>query len=113
MKQFDLKSGTTVAITDTIVEIIRTSGKSAMKGLFAGRVMGYLSIKLSAISGVQFFGDYLIIYASGLPSADSFKISNIAEIKEFPNCIVAKSEELVPVYQALTAIMMGTPIDEQ
>jgi len=40
MKTFEFKSGTVVTITDTKMTIQRTDGKSAMKGLFAGRALG-------------------------------------------------------------------------
>ena len=37
MKEFNLKSGTTVIVDDRKITILRKSGKSAVKGLFAGR----------------------------------------------------------------------------
>ncbi|MBT2666134.1 hypothetical protein J7J00_11515 [Bacillus sp. ISL-4] len=40
MKTFELKSGTKVIIDESRIVIERTGGKSAMKGLFAGRAMG-------------------------------------------------------------------------
>lgn len=101
MKEFDLKSGTKVVIDETSVNIERTGGKSAVKGLFAGRAMGQMTIKLSAITGLIHFADYLIICASGLPTPNDFKIGSIAEIKQYPNCIVGKENELEEVYHYL------------
>lgn len=107
MKEFHFSTGTNVAVTDKIVEIVRGSGKSVAKGLLAGRVMGLFTIKLDSITGVQMFGDYLFIYASGLPSPNDFKITSTAEIKQYPNCIVAKNFELEKLYLFLVQILMG------
>ncbi|OLS34729.1 hypothetical protein [Bacillus sp. MRMR6] len=101
MKTFDFKSGTTVMVDETQIVIERSGGKSAMKGLFAGRAMGHMTIKMSAMTGVIFFADYLVICASGLPTPNDFKLTSIAEIKQFPNCIVAKEQELEELYQYL------------
>ncbi len=105
MKQFDLKSGTRVLVDESKIIIERTSGKSAMKGLFAGRAMGQMTIKMSAVTGLIHYADYLIICASGLPTPNDFKISNVAEIKQYPNCIVAKEEELADLYQYLNGFI--------
>lgn len=102
--KFSFKSGTEVTINDTSVEILRMDSKSAAKALFAGRTMGKMVIKKSAISGVIYFSDYLVICASGLPTPTDFKIANVADIKQFPNCIVAKPEELEELYAALTSM---------
>ena len=45
MKTFDLKSGTRVVIDESRIVIERTGGKSAMKGLLAGRAMGQMTKK--------------------------------------------------------------------
>ncbi len=103
--EFNFKSGTIVRINDSYVEILRENSKSAMKGLFAGRAMGKMLIKKSAITGVIFYADYLLICASGLPTPNEMKISNIADIKQYPNCIVAKESELMELYQALAALI--------
>jgi hypothetical protein len=105
MKTFDLKSGTKVMVDEHKVVIERTGGKSAMKGLFAGRAMGQMTIKTSAITGLIHFADYLIICASGLPTPNDFKISSVAEIKQYPNCIVAKEGELDELYQFLSGFI--------
>ena len=102
--QFNFKSGTVVNVKDSIVEILREDGKSAAKSLFAGRTMGKMVIKKSSITGVIFFADYLLICASGLPTPYDFKLSSIADIKQYPNCIVAKENELKELYDALVAI---------
>ncbi len=99
---FQLASGTTVRVSDELVSIERTSGKAAAKALFAGRTMGSMAIKRSAVTGVIFNSDYLLICASGLPAPSDFKISNIAEVKQFPNCVVAKEAELLPLYECLS-----------
>ena len=103
-KEFNFKSGTCVSISDSFVEILREDGKSAAKALFAGRTMGKMIIKKSAITGVIFNADYLVICASGLPTPNDFKISNIADIKQYPNCIVAKESELAELYSELLNI---------
>lgn len=105
MKIFDLKSGTKVMVDENRIVIERTGGKSAMKGLFAGRAMGQMTIKTSAVTGVIHFADYLIICASGLPTPNDFTISKVGEIKQYPNCIVAKEDELRELYQFLNGFI--------
>ncbi len=87
---FDLTSGTTVRVYDNCVVVERNSGKAAAKALFAGRTMGTMSIKKSAITKMIFYADFLMICASGLPAPTDFKIGSIADVKQYPNCIVAK-----------------------
>jgi len=105
MKTFELKSGTKVMIDESKIIIERTSGKSAVKGLFAGRAMGLMSIKTSALTGLIFFADYLVICASGLPSPNDFKLTSVSEIKQYPNCIVGKEQELEELYQYLNGFI--------
>jgi hypothetical protein len=105
MKTFELKSGTTVFVDESRIVIERTGGKSAVKGLFAGRTMGQMSIKTSALTRLIFFADYLVICASGLPSPNDFKLTNVAEIKQYPNCIVGKEQELAELYQYLNGFI--------
>lgn len=105
MKTFNLKSGTYLEITDAKINIIRTDGKSALKGLFAGRTMGQMIIKISSISGLVQYADYLLICASGLPTPNDFKISNIGDIKQYPNCIVGKDYELKEIYDYINSII--------
>ncbi|MEK4011286.1 hypothetical protein [Peribacillus sp. FSL M8-0224] len=105
MKTFDLKSGTKVVIDESRIVIERTGGKSAMKGLFAGRAMGQMTIKTSAVTGLIHFVDFLMICASGLPTPNDFKLSSVAEIKQYPNCIVAKESELEELYQFLNGFI--------
>lgn len=100
--EYKFKSGTEVIVTDQTVEILRLDSKSAAKALFSGRTMGKMILKRSSITGVIFNADYLIVCASGLPSPSDFKISNVADIKQFPNCIVAKPEELSLLYDELS-----------
>lgn len=99
--EFLLKSGVKVIIEDNSIQILREDAKSAAKALFAGRTMGKMVIKKSAISGLIFFADYLFVCASGLPCPSDFKVASVADFKQFPNCIVGKSEELEPLYCAL------------
>ncbi len=101
-QDFELTSGTTVRVYDNCLVVDRNSGKAAAKALFAGRTMGTMSIKKSAITGVIFSADFLLICASGLPAPSDFKIGSIADIKQYPNCIVAKEAELKPLYEFLT-----------
>lgn len=105
MKTFDLKSGTTVMVDENQIVIERSGGKSAMKGLFAGRAMGQMTIKMSAVTGLIYFADYLVICASGLPTPNDFKLTSVAEIKQYPNCIVAKEKELEELYQYLNGFI--------
>ena len=67
-QDFELTSGTTVRVYDNCVVVERSGGKAVAKALFAGRTMGTMSIKKSAITGVIFNADYLLICASGLPA---------------------------------------------
>jgi hypothetical protein len=105
MKTFELKSGTKVMADENQIVIERTNGKSAVKGLFAGRAMGQMTIKTSAITGIIHFADYLLICASGLPTPSDFKLSSVADIKQYPNCIVAKEGELDELYQFLNGFI--------
>ncbi|MEH7114722.1 hypothetical protein V7124_20540 [Neobacillus niacini] len=105
MKTFDLKSGTIVMVGETQIVIERSGGKSAMKGLFAGRAMGQMTIKMSAVTGLIYFADYMVICASGLPTPNDFKLTSVAEIKQYPNCIVAKEKELEELYQYLNGFI--------
>ncbi len=107
MKTFELGSGTKVMVDESKIVIERTGGKSALKGIFAGRTMGQMSIKTSALTGLIFFADYLVICASGLPAPNDFKLTNIAEIKQYPNCIVGKEQELAEIYQYLSGFIRG------
>ena len=85
--------------------IQRTGGKSAVKGIFAGRTMGQMSIKTSALTGLIYYADYLVICASGLPAPNDFKLSSVGEIKQYPNCIVGKEAELAELYQYLNGFI--------
>jgi hypothetical protein len=105
MKTFDLKSGTIVMVDENQIVIERSGGKSAMKGLFAGRAMGQMTIKMSAVTGLIYFADYMVICASGLPTPNDFKLTSVAEIKQYPNCIVAKEKELEELYQYLNGFI--------
>lgn len=105
MKEFKLKSGTNVVVENTKITILRNDAKSAMKGLFAGRTMGQMVIKLSSVSGMIQYSDYLLICASGLPTPNEFKISNVADIKQYPNCIVGKENELKEVYDYINNLI--------
>jgi hypothetical protein len=105
LKTFDLKSGTIVMVDETQIVIERSGGKSAMKGLFAGRAMGQMTIKMSAVTGLIYFADYMVICASGLPTPNDFKLTSVAEIKQYPNCIVAKEKELEELYQYLNGFI--------
>jgi len=105
MKTFELKSGTKVMVDEHQIIIERTGGKSAVKGLLAGRTMGKMSIKTSALTGLIYFADYLVICASGLPTPNDFKLSSVAEVKQYPNCIVGKVEELEELYQYLNGFI--------
>jgi hypothetical protein len=105
LKTFDLKSGTIVMVDENQIVIERSGGKSAMKGLFAGRAMGQMTIKMSAVTGLIFFADFMVICASGLPTPNDFKLTSIAEIKQYPNCIVAKEKELEELYQYLNGFV--------
>lgn len=104
MKSFNFKSGTIVKINDATIEILREDSKSAAKALFAGRTMGKMIIRKKAVTGVIFNADYLLICASGLPTPNDFKISNIADVKQYPNCIVAKEAELSELYDELVKL---------
>ncbi len=103
MMEFHLTSGVAIQISETKIEIDRNSGKAALKGLFAGRTMGKMVIKNASVTGVIYNTDYLIICAPGLPN--DFKISELAEVKQYPNCIVGKPEELVELYEALSNLL--------
>ena len=105
MKRYVLKSGTIVEISDTKIRIIRNDVKSAAKGLLSGRAMGEVSLKLSSVTGLIQNTDILLICASGLPSPNDFKISNFSEIKQYPNCIVGKNEELLEIYLYLSEML--------
>lgn len=103
--EFNLKSGTTVLIDESKVHILRNDGKSAIKGLLAGRTMGQMLIKTNSITGLIQDADYLLICASGLPTPKDFKISSTAEIKQYPNCIVGKEHEIKEIYEFINRLI--------
>lgn len=103
-KKFDFKSGTTVIISENTIHILREDAKSAAKALLSGRTMGKMVIKKASISGIIFHSDYMIICASGLPTPSDFKVTSITDIKQYPNCIVAKESELSELYNELVKI---------
>lgn len=76
-----------------------------MKGLFVGRTMGEMTIKLSAVTWLIQYADYLLIWASGLPVPNDFKITSIGDIKKYSNCIVGKEYELKEIYYHLKDII--------
>ena len=57
------------------------------------------------MTGLIHFADFLMICAAGLPTPNDFKLSSVAEIKQYPNCIVAKESELEELYQFLTGFI--------
>ena len=101
-KIFELKSGARIEINERTIKIIRLDGKSAMKSLFAGRTMGQMIIKLRSVTGIIQNADYMIICASGLPTPNDFKISSISDVKQYPNCLVGKVEELKEIYDYIS-----------
>jgi hypothetical protein len=101
---FSLKSGTSVKIENNRVHILKDDGKSASNGMFAGRAAVQIVIKLSAITAMIQNVNYLLICASGLPKPTDFKITNLADIKQFPNCIVGEEAELKEVYDAINSL---------
>lgn len=105
MKRFEFKSGTVVEISEDVVVILRESAKSALKTLALGRASGKMFIKTSSISSVIFNTDFLLITGSGLPCPNEFKISKIGDVKEYPNCIVAKQDELQELYDYLLEVI--------
>lgn len=102
--EFNLSSGTTVIFRDDKVEINREGGKAAMKGLFAGRAMGKMYIKAKSITGAILYADMLIILGSGLPGVKEFNLSKISDIKQLPNTITGKAEELNPIYEEIMSL---------
>lgn len=106
MKEFQLSSGTLVAVEEKVIVITRAAnGKGAMKAIFTGRQIGSTVIRLQSVSGLILEADHLIICASGLPSPSDFKLSNIADIKKMPNCIIGKAEELGPLNNYLEEVL--------
>lgn len=105
MKSFQLKSGTKVDVTQDKVIIERKSNKSSFKGLYANEAIGKMAIKLSAISNIIFDVDYLMLCGLGLPIPEDFRTYNMADIKQYPNCIVGSEGELSQIYELLTDII--------
>ena len=107
-KIIKMKSGTDVAITEETVEINRISGKSSAKTLFIGHTSGRMVIKKKLISSVIYDSEHLMIFAAGLPAPSDFKISNIVDIEQYPNCIVGSEEELAKIYVELVQYLRNT-----
>lgn len=103
--EFNLKSGTDVKITDDKIYIVRNSAKSGLKGLFAGRAMGEMVIKLSNVSGMIQNADFLIFCGSGLPSPKDFKLSNIDDVKQLPNCVTGPEKDLVDIFRYVDSLI--------
>lgn len=95
----------TVTVDNKFILIERSSATSAMKSLLGGRTMGKTIIKVSSITGIHFNADMLTIMASGFNGVTDGKLSNINDIKQMPNTIVGKSEELEPIYNAILGII--------
>lgn len=99
MKEFRLNSGTIVTIDDTKVVILRSEDKGVSKKFVAGRAKGELVIRLSSISSLIIYGDYLLICGLGLPTPKEFSSSNLVQIKQYPNCIVGNEEEIRGIFE--------------
>lgn len=106
MKEFQMSSGTLIVVEEKVIVITRAAtGKGSVKALLTGRHLGTAVIKISSVSGLILEGDHLIICGSGLPSPSDFKMTNIADIKKMPNCIIGKSEELSELNSYLTEVL--------
>lgn len=68
------------------------------KNLLLGRAKGNVAIKLSKITGINLFSDYLIIYAEGFYSPDGGTIVNAGMLKKLPTVFVGKQNELHQLY---------------
>lgn len=103
--EFNLKSGTNVRIENNKIYISRVGAKGALKGLFAGRVMGEMVIKLSSVSGMIQETDCLYICGSGLPTPKDFKLSSADDNKQLPNCITGPKEDLVKIFNYIDDLL--------
>lgn len=103
--EFNLKSGTNVKITDGKIYISRSSAKGALKGLFAGRAMGEMVIKVSSISGIIQDVDCLYICGSGLPTPKDFKLGSTDDNKQLPNCITGPKEDLIEIFNCIDKLL--------
>ena len=105
MKEFRLNSGTSVAIDDTKVIILRNEDKGISKKFVAGRAKGEVVIRLSTISSLIIYGDYLLVCGLGLPTPKEFSSSNLVQIKQYPNCIVGSEEEIRGIFEYLKKLL--------
>lgn len=67
--------------------------------------MGQMVIKLSPVTEMIQYEDYLLTCASVLPTPNEFKISNIPDIKQYPNCIVGKESEFIEIYDYINNLI--------
>ena len=77
--------------------INRNTGKNWL----LGRAKGDVAIKLSEISGMNLFADYLVIYAEGFHSPDGGTLGNIAALKRLPTVFVGKVDVLQKLYNEI------------
>lgn len=103
MREFKLNSGTTVVIDNKKIMILREDLKNIKGNL--GRAKGKVIIRLSAVSGIIKYGDYLLICVNGLPLPKEFKSSNIVDVKQYPNCIVGTIEEVKELFYYINDLL--------
>lgn len=98
MKKFELGSGTTLTITEKFVEISRDEDSNSN---LSGRAKGDVLIKLSSITGLIQYKNYMLICAEGFPFPKEFASHNIIGVKQLPNCLVGDIEILDSLYSEL------------
>ncbi|SEA50268.1 hypothetical protein SAMN04515656_11234 [Eubacterium aggregans] len=106
-REFKFSTGTVVTIDDSIVDIDRTNAKSAVRGL-GGIAVGRTCIKISAISGILYFANALMICAYGFAAPSNFSALSINEKMSYPNSILGgkKDNELMAeLYNHLAGII--------
>lgn len=103
MKTFKFESGTQVVLTGEMIHIKRSNDRSIGHLYYMSDFTGDMSIRLSEITGVYHDKNHLLIFGSGLPAPSDFKNINPNDntVKYYPNYLVAKSEELRPLYEAI------------
>lgn len=102
---FELAGGTTIELSNKFLKIIRISKEERMKSILGGRAGGEMLIKISEITGIMFDSTYMVFFACGIPSPTNFSFSKIAEIKQLPNCIIGRKEELYTLYQEIIKLL--------
>ncbi|MBM7869280.1 hypothetical protein JOC70_000749 [Clostridium pascui] len=104
--EFNLSSGTTIIFKDDKIEIDRKGSTRAQAALHPDRTVDKIKmyIKAKSITGAVLYYDMLIILGQGLPTFEELGTSKVNDIRNLPNTITGKDEELNQVYETIMSL---------